>query len=156
MKTLCRLVIAVFVVAVPVVRTYPAPKETSDSKVKITAEAGKPGADGKQTVTLNLDIAKGWHLYANPVGNQSFTESQTVVKIKAGQALKELKIEYPAGKVVKDTIVGDYKVYEGKVAIKAQVVRAPGDNSALDVSVDVQACDDNNCLFPATVKLTVK
>jgi len=128
----------------------------SDSKVKIAAEASKPDADGKQLVTLSITIEKGWHLYANPVGNKDFEDSRTDVSIKAGQPLKDVKIEYPAGKVEKDTVVGDYNVYEGTVVIKGQIRRAPGDTSPLEVSVKLQSCNAKNCLLPATVKLAVK
>jgi hypothetical protein len=41
------------------------------------------------------------------------------------------------------------------VVIKAQVQRTSGDESPLEVAVDVQACA-SQCLLPATVKLTVK
>ena len=153
MKTLCRLVVAVLVFTIPVVRSYPAPM-TSASKVKITAESSKPDADGKQTVTLNLDIDKGWHVYANPVDNATWANNKTVVNIKAAKALKDVKIEYPAGKVEKES--GDCKIYEDKVTIKAYIVRAPGDDSPLDVSVTVNACNKDTCLVPGAAKLTVK
>jgi uncharacterized protein len=135
--------------------------DKSDSKVKIKTEASQIDGDGKQTVTLDLDIEKGWHLYANPIGNLAMEASQTVVTVKSGAALKDVKIEYPAGKVIKDKD-GDYRIYEDKVVIKAQVVRTAGDSSPLEVSMDLSACSFDmpgkrgRCLFPATVKLTVK
>jgi len=155
MKAFCRLlgVVFVFVTLSPLIHGQAL---TSESKVKIKAEANKPDAEGKQTVTIHLDIDKGWHLYANPVGNKDSESSQTVVNVKAGSPLKSVKIDYPAGKLVKDTLVGDYKVYEDKVVIKAHVQRASGDDSPLQVILDIQACDKNNCLQPSTVKLTVK
>jgi uncharacterized protein len=155
MKNFCRLVVALLAFAVPSALVLGQAK-TSESKAKITAEATKPDTEGKQTVTLNVDIAKGWHLYANPIDNKDLADSQTVVKVKAGAALKNVKIDYPPGIVLKDKVVGDYKVYENKVIIKAHIVRAPGDVTPLEVSVDIQACDENNCLLPATVKLMVK
>src|SRR5262249_54797921 len=87
--------------------------DKSDSKVKITAEASVPDAEGRQLVVLNLAIEKGWHLYANPVGNKDLEGAQTNVLIKAGQPLRDVKINYPAGKVEKDKTVGDYSIYEG-------------------------------------------
>ncbi len=130
--------------------------KTSESKVKITGAASKPDADGKQLVTLTLTIEKGWHLYANPVGNQDFADAQTSVAIKASQPLKEVKIDYPAGKVEKDKTLGNFNVYEGTVVIKGHLRRTAGDNSPLEVSVKLQACSDKNCLLPGTAKLTVK
>jgi len=146
--------VALVCLSVPV---HAQPKR-SDSTVKITAEASKPDAEGKQVVTLNLVIEKDWHLHANPVGNKDLEDTRTVVSIKAGQPLKDVKIEYPAGKVVKDQVIGDYNIYEGTVVIKGQVSRTPGDPSPLEVTVQVQSCSDKlgKCLLPGTVKFTVK
>jgi DsbC/DsbD-like thiol-disulfide interchange protein len=130
-----------------------APK--SDDKVKVTAAATKPDADGNQVVTLNLDIEKPWHLYANPAGNDDLADSQVVVTVSAKDKPEAVKIEYPEGKLNKDAVVGDYRTYEGKVTIKAQVRRARGDTSPLEVSVKLQACSDKGCLLPATVKVQV-
>src|SRR5215831_6042987 len=76
--------------------------QKSDAKVKITAKADKPGTDGKQVVTLTLTIESGWHLYANPVGNEDFADNQTVVSAVPKSKHEVLKVEYPAGKVIKD------------------------------------------------------
>src|SRR5262245_19619129 len=126
----------------------------SDSVVKAKAAAGKPAADGSQTVTITLDVEKPWHVYANPVGNDMLTGAQTLVKVTS--KVKDVQVKYPPGMVQKDSTVGDYKVYEGKVEIKADVKRAEGDTGPLTLTVKFQACDDKTCLLPATVKLTVE
>jgi hypothetical protein len=127
----------------------------SDAVVKIKATADKPGPDGKQPVTITLDVEAPWHLYANPVGNPDQVASQTTVAITAKVKPKEVKIDYPPGKLVKDKVVGDYKVWEGKVTIKAQVTRAKDDTSPLEITLKFQSCNDKSCLLPATVKVTV-
>src|SRR5437763_16192954 len=126
----------------------------SDSVVKATAVAGKPGPDGKQTVTLTLAIDKGWHIYATPVANEDLTPVQTTVKAKAAGALGDVKIDYPAGKKVKDSTVGDYMVYEDKAIITVNVTRAKDDDSPLELTVKVQACNESTCLLPGEVKVT--
>jgi len=55
----------------------------SDSKVKAKAVVGKAGADGKQTLTITLEIEKGWYIYANPVGDEDFEPNKTRVTVKA-------------------------------------------------------------------------
>ena len=129
----------------------------SDSKVKATATATKLGADGKQTVTITLDIEKGWHIYANPVGFKKFADNATDVTFKAKDKVVA-DVQYPVGKLKmdmdgKDTI--EYRIYEGRVVLQAQLKRAPGDTSPLQISIDVNACDKTTCLFTGTVKLTV-
>jgi DsbC/DsbD-like thiol-disulfide interchange protein len=125
----------------------------SDAVVKASATATEPGADGKQVLTLTLQIEDGWHLYANPTP-PDFPGIPTTVTIDKVRP-QDLKVEYPPGKLVKDAVVGDHQVYEGKVTIKAVVQRARGEAGPLDVNVRVQACTDKQCLLPGTIKLTV-
>jgi DsbC/DsbD-like thiol-disulfide interchange protein len=128
----------------------------SDTVVKAEATADKVGADGAQAVTITLTIDKGWHVYANPAENADLTDSQTTVSLTSKNKLDDVKITYPAGTLIKDKVVGDYRVYEDKVTIKATVRRAKGDTEPIDVAVKLQACNDSNCLAGATIKLTAK
>jgi len=132
-----------------------APKK-SDAVVKVTARADKPGADGKQTVTVTFDIDKGWHIYANPVGEELLAGGQTVVNVTSKEKLQDVKVEYPAGKLVVDKTIGNHNIYEGKVTVKVTVQRAKGDTGPLEVSAKFQACDKDQCLQGATVKVPVE
>jgi DsbC/DsbD-like thiol-disulfide interchange protein len=125
----------------------------SDAKVKAEVSADKPDGSGQQTVTIKLSIDKGWHLYANPVGNPDLASTQTKLAIVGkGEAVK---IDYPAGVEIKDDTIGNYRIYKGDVAIKAVVKRAAGETGPVEMTLFFQACDDSTCLLPATVKLTV-
>lgn len=126
--------------------------KTSDLVVKAAATADKAGADGKQVVTVTLDVDPKFHIYANPVGNPDFESSQTSLSLKGKGEL--VKVEYPAGEVKKDATVGDYKVLKGKVAIKVTVQRAK-DAGPLELALKVQACNDKVCYLPATIKVNV-
>jgi DsbC/DsbD-like thiol-disulfide interchange protein len=128
----------------------------SDSVVKVEAKAdGKPDVDGKQSITITLDIEKDWHVYANPVKNDIVANGQTEVRVSSKAKLEDVKIVYPSGKAYGE---GETKcqVYEGKVTIKAQVKRARGDNGPLEVSVQLSACNASRCLPPATVKKEIR
>jgi hypothetical protein len=127
----------------------------SDAVVKASASADKPDADGKQVVTLTLTIDPKYHLYANPVGNADLESSQVLVKVGGKAKLDSVKINYPPGQVVKDKVVGDYKIYKDKAVIKATVKRAKGATGALEVSVTLVACSKTSCLLPATIKVEV-
>src|SRR5207244_2341203 len=74
----------------------------SDTVVKAEAKADKIGADGTQVVTITLTIDKGWHLYANPVGNADLSDNQTTATLSSTNKLQDVKVEYPEGKLVKD------------------------------------------------------
>src|SRR3954471_6560011 len=83
----------------------------SDSVVKASAKASKPDDEGNQTVTITLDITDNrYHLYANPVGNDMLKSTQTTVRFTTRLA-GDPKVEYPQGKLTKDDVVGDYKIY---------------------------------------------
>jgi thiol:disulfide interchange protein len=124
----------------------------SDSVVKASVAADKPGADGKQVVTITLTIDPKYYLYANPVGNMDLESSQ--VTLKAAGKAKLAKVDYPPGEAVKDKVVGDYKIYKDKVAIKATVQR-PSGNDPVELTVTLVACSKVSCLLPGTIKLTV-
>jgi DsbC/DsbD-like thiol-disulfide interchange protein len=126
----------------------------SDSVVKVTVQAEKPTADGQVEVTLTVAIDKGWHVYAHPVNNPTFERNQTLVSLDRDQG--ELgKVDYPAGKLVKDDDLGNYQVYEGSVDIKATVSRPKGLTGPLKLTVKVVACDAKNCLPAAIIPVEV-
>jgi DsbC/DsbD-like thiol-disulfide interchange protein len=125
----------------------------SDSVVKAKATAGKLDSAGKQVVTIVLEVAPGFHIYANPVGNEDFVTTQTTVTVTG--KTKSVKVDYPKGELKSDKVVGDYKIYKDKVTIKATVERGKDDSGPLSVAIKLQACDKSRCLLPATIKLSV-
>ena len=120
--------------------------KTPKDYVKATVTATKI-EDGKQSATITITIAKDWYIYANPVKNDDFKKTQTVVNVKAKKDLANVKIEYPPGKIHEDKIVGNYSVYEEKVVIPVTVQRAAGDVSPLEVEVIFNTCSNKGvCL----------
>ena len=129
---------------------HAAPK--SEDNVKFTVKADKP-VDGKQVVTLTLEIAKPWHAYANPVGNPDLAPVQTVVAFTVGGKPATAKIDYPEGDLEKDKDIGNYRIYEGTITIKATVDRAAA--GPLEAVVSIQTCTKTTCLLQSKVKLKV-
>jgi len=128
---------------------------TSDRKVKATATADKAGAGGKQVVNITLEIDPAYYIYANPVDNANFEPSKTAVTITGKNRPESVQVDYPVGEVMTLEGAGEFKVYKGKVTIKATVQRARGDSEPLEVHVKVYACDKDSCLPPGNIKLTV-
>ncbi len=135
------------------------PKKAQDL-VKVTADLSpkQPDAEGKQKVTVTLDIAKGWHACANPTGNDLL--SPTTVALSAKNKLQDVQIDYPAGTELKTPAAGmPIRVYEGKTTITAAFRRAmvngKPDAGPIEITVKYQVCDDATCLPPKTVKLEV-
>ncbi|MCI0464893.1 MAG: protein-disulfide reductase DsbD N-terminal domain-containing protein [Gemmataceae bacterium] len=126
------------------------------SHTKVTATSTKPDSEGRQTVTVTLEIDEGWYAYANPVGNEDLEQAQTTLKFTSKTKLEEVKIEYPKGKLKVDG-KERYYTYADKVTIKAHVRRARGDTGPLDLSVKYMNCNVKGlCLPPETVKLKVE
>jgi len=130
--------------------------EKSDTKVKAAATSKKSGTDGKQTVTITLDIEKDWYIYANPLNANTDVLNENVTRVFVkGKDKVQTTIKYPPGKQ-KELDKYKYDTYEGKVVIQADVVRTMGDGSPLEVSIHVNACRKAECLLPAVIKLQVK
>ncbi len=134
----------------------------SDSVVKVNAIASKLDDKGRQTVTVIFAIEKPWHIYANPVGQETLESAQTEVTITGPGKPKQIKAEFPKGKTIEDKLVGDYAIYEGTVEIKMTIERAAGDNQPLEVTAKFIACEESKdgkvgrCLLPAKVTVKVK
>lgn len=130
----------------------------SDSFVKVTVAATKADGEGKQIVTLTMMHDKNYHTYANPVGLDDLSLSQTVVTITSKVKPVSVKIDYPVGKTIKNNEIGNYNVYEGKIEIPITVKRAQEDSGPLEIKVRFRA-DHNRgagpCCLPAAVKFMV-
>lgn len=66
--------------------------QKSETVVKINATADKPDETGNQTVTITLEVDKPYHIYANPVGNDTLAPVQTKVTFKD---VEDAKVTYP-------------------------------------------------------------
>jgi hypothetical protein len=112
----------------------------SASKVKATAVGTKPDADGKQTVTITLEIEKEFYLYANPVNNEILEGIEMKVKVTAKEKVK-YDVKYPAGKTVGTKKNDKYDIYESIVKVEAHVVRNKDDTGPLTIHIAIQGSD---------------
>jgi len=131
------------------------PKSSADVvKVELT---GGNLADGLETVHVVISVAKGWHVYANSVGNDTLAESATKVEIRAdGKKPAYHDATYPKG-LRKKSELGEYDVYEGTVGIPVVLARDQiKDAKAITARVTITACNDKVCLKPATVTVNTK
>ncbi len=137
----------------------PGKAKKSDSVVKVTSDVEKPDANGKQVVTITLAVDKGWYIYANPVGNADLEPNATTIKVAGKSGAKLIKTDFPKGKLKKDKVADEeieYRIYEGKVAIKATIQRKAGDKEPVELAVKFGACSKAGiCLLPAEVKVRV-
>ena len=129
----------------------PMKKGLNSSDVVKAELKAEPVADGKQSFTVTLSIEKPWHIYASPVGNDKFKESETTVEVFVGGKKVEAAIVFPKGSAAKDAVDGEYGIYEVTATIKGTVPR--GKDGDLEVRIRVIACKEGKCLLPSVLKV---
>jgi DsbC/DsbD-like thiol-disulfide interchange protein len=144
-----RRVFALLVMTVSAAGTLLAQGKGSESVVKAAASLKKDG--NASVLVISLAIEKGWHIYANPPGNDDLKPVATAVVLQGGA---KGEVAYPAGKQVVDPVVGNYRVYENGEEIRVKLAEAP--KGPLKVQVSFQACNEKSCLQPAKVMLEAK
>lgn len=116
-----------------------------------------PAGKTCQIVVL-LDIKEGWHVNANPASKDYLIPTKVSFKSKLGTKLSDPA--YPKGMDVK--LEGEdapVRVYENEVAIRGTLTvpeKAAGQSDEMEISITFQACRENECLPPKTIKLTGK
>jgi hypothetical protein len=100
-----------------------------------------------------LTIADGWHLYAH--GDTTFYGIDLKGLDKG--PLAGAAIDFPRGKRA-DFFGTPVELLTGRQLIHVKAKLAAGASGKLDVplGLEVQACDDQRCLAPATIPLKLK
>ena len=114
-------------------------------------------ADGLETYNAVIHVAKGWHIYANPVGNDTLALFATVVEVRAdGKKLAHHEVTYPKG-VRTNSKLGEYDTYDGTLSVAVVLAHDEIKGAkAMSVKVTVTACNDKVCLKPATITANTK
>lgn len=118
-----------------------------DFPVRLTVEPVKRDGPADQRIVVTLTIENGYHLYANPTGNEDL-QPQTVLTVSSKGKPEVVKITYPKGEVVKNEIVGDYRIYTGTVSLEVITKRVKDDQSPLVIAVRVRPMDHRGCRWP--------
>ena len=127
-------------------------------KVKIYPYFDKLERGGECLMAIELTIADGWHINANPA-NPDFT-IPTEVKITSKQKIKMTRVKYPKHELLE--VEGQDEpshVYGERVIIYALLEIAADETAEaaeLEVEVKVQACNSKTCEPPETKKLIGK
>ncbi len=121
------------------------------AEAKLAADQ-ESAAGGEVSAVVSLAIQNGWHLYANPTG-QEFLKPTTIA-LEPGQAAESIQVDYPKGKaqVLASTGAEKVSLYEGEIKIPLRIRLAsdakPGKTRVL-LRIDYLACDAKMCLPPA-------
>jgi len=103
-------------------------------------------------VTFILRIREDWHVYADQPGMGGQSALRLITKLSPGVTVEQ-PWSWPAPKIQPRS--GDHQ-YTGEQRFKCRVKTDP--NAAdphVDLAVVYQACSEETCLLPATLRLTI-
>lgn len=134
----------------------PAKKDKVTAEAHLSVDKLPPGGECK--ILIRLTVQDGWHINSNPASPEGFIATEVTFKGKQGTQLGGLK--YPKGKMIRMQDLDEaVSVYDGKVNIFG-ILKVPataaGNTEEMEIVVKYQACDDQKCLLPTTVKLAGK
>ena len=115
--------------------------------VRAELKLGEKAVKGERSYTLTLTISPGWHIYANPAGDDALLESQTEVTFAQGKTT----VTYPKGKTLTDSSGAKYGIYEGTVTITGTISELKEEE--IEVRVKVIACQEGKCLLKSVLKV---
>ena len=129
------------------------PVEKLSVKNYLSLDKVQPGSQFQ--IAVVVEIAKGWHVNANPA-KEGFIATQ--ITLPDAPHLTFAEVVYPAGDVLKLASIGEAPVYHDTITIGIQAdlsQTAPVGLSTLDFQLQYQACNDEQCLLPETLDFSI-
>jgi len=111
-----------------------------------------PGAGGNPgTLRLDVTLAQGWHVNSHHPSEDYLIA--TTIRLDPATGVEAQEPRYPEGKQKKFAFADKpLSVYEGHFSIEVPVSWSGAPPAALAGTVDFQACNDTQCLAPASVR----
>ena len=141
---------------------YLTPAEDSEppspAVVAVTAKV-KGKSDEIFNVELQLKIAAGWHINANPAGQDYLIP--TTVELDANAPVEIVEVAYPKGRSTRFAFSDQpLNVYEESLTISLRLKQKPNvqrkKNAPITLKLTYQPCNDTECLFPATLDVPLE
>ena len=108
-------------------------------------------------VELQLEIAAGWHINANPAGQDNLIP--TTLEVDTDMPVEIVDIAYPKGKSMRFEFSDEsLNVYEDSLIIPIKLKQksnATG-SSKVTLKLTYQPCNDTECLFPETLEIPLE
>jgi len=122
--------------------------------LQIEARFEGTAKSGSGTIQVAIQIASGWHVNSHRPSEDYLIA--TTVKLDPAAGVTAGEPRYPEGKPVKFAFAEKpLSVYEDRFLVEVPITfrRLP---ASLSGSVDFQACNDKQCLAPASVRFETK
>ena len=110
-------------------------------------------------VTLRLNIASGWHVNANPAGQDNLIP--TTITVDPDTPFEILDIVYPKGRSTHFEFSSEsLNVYEESLTIPLRLKQKPNvkhdKNVPMMLQLTYQLCNETECLLPQTLNIPLK
>ena len=133
-------------------------RNETPSLVTAAAEI-KSHNSGIFNVMLQLNIAEGWHINANPAGQDNLIP--TTVTVSANTPFEILDIAYSKGRSTRFEFSNEsLNVYEENLTIPLQLRRKPNvkhdEHVPIMLQLTYQLCNETECLLPQTLDIPLK
>lgn len=141
---------------------YLTPEENQDASepsiVTATAKV-REKADAVFNVELQLKIAAGWHINANPAGQDHLIPTTVAVAVNA--PVEIVDIAYPKGRTTRFEFSDEpLNIYEESLMISLRLKQKPNvvrkKNAPITLKLTYQPCNDTECLFPETLDISLE
>lgn len=132
---------------------------STQSLVTATAKITSPPKSKQIDVVVQVKIAKGWHINANPAGQDNLIP--TTITVSEDAPIEISPVQYPKGKsMVFEFSTESVNVYEGTFTIPLKIKQKPNTVLKKDVPIilklDYQPCNETECSFPQTLDIPLK
>ena len=122
-------------------------------------EIKTPAKGNHIDVEVQVKIAKGWHINANPAGQDNLIPTTITVAEDAPVGISQ--VQYPKGKsVVFEFSPEAVNVYEGTFTIPLKLTLKPNTvikkTIPIILKLDYQPCNETECSFPQTLDVPLK
>ena len=135
--------------------------ELDASQALVTATAKiKTRTKGNQIdVEVQVKIAAGWHINANPAGQDNLIP--TTITVDKDALIEINNVKYPKGKSMKFEFSPEsVNVYEGTFTIPLKLKQKPDTlikkGVPIILKLNYQACNDTECLLPQELNIPLK
>jgi uncharacterized protein YyaL (SSP411 family) len=108
-------------------------------------------------IDVAFEIERQWHIYANPSTAPQY--SPTTLQLSSELPIEQVKVEYPKPRSYQpegfDEAVAVY-TGGGRIRLNAKLnAKAPAGPAGINLLLQYQACNDDSCLAPQSVRITV-
>lgn len=129
------------------------PVEILTAKGYISLDKVQPGSQFQ--IAVVAEIAEGWHVNANPT-----LERLTPIEITTPETpnISFGEVIYPPSDILNIALIGEALVYHGtiKIGIPATLLKSASvEPMTLNLKLKYQACNDEQCLLPVTLDVTI-